>query len=473
MNRQFSISRRKFISGISAATAGIIILPSYGMAPRKFKPGEIVNIGIIGNGGQSMFSINELLKLDDVRIIAIADPAWQWEKESFYKSLTGRGPTKKYIEDFYSGKGLKVKVSDYEDFRLMLDKEKSLDAVVCATPDNTHAYVSITSMRAGKHVYCEKPLAHNIWEVRKMAAVAKETGLATQMGNQGHAKDTLRQTIEYLRSDVIGQVKDVHSWVSATRWIPELNGMPQDNSPVPERLNWDLWLGPTKFYPYNKAYTPVTWRDFWAFGCGALGDFGCHDMDTAFWAFGLGKPESVQIYYVGNRYATKTSPNEISPYGEIGYYNFAETNAHHPLKINWYSGGLRPDHPAVLPQNISLASRGALYIGEKGVILTNGGSTAAPEIFPLSLRESFVPPSPSLPRSKGHHREWIDAIKGGTPALSNFDYASNLTESVLLGVLSLRTGGKKILWDADNMKAKGLPEADEIIKEPVRKGWEM
>lgn len=462
-------SRREFVKNSLGSMVAFTIIPRYVLGGKGFKaPSDKVNIAIVGAGGQSLYSIKELFKLDDVQLTAVADPARLWKDAIFYKKDIGRGPTKKLIESFYAQKTPNYKLAEYEDFRLLLEKEKSLDAIVCATPDNTHAYVSIRAMRAGKHVYCEKPLTHNIWEARKVRDVARETGMATQMGNQGHNSDTIRETIEYLRAGAIGTVRESHSWVGANRWLPKLNGFPEDITPIPEGFNWDLWLGPTVWRPYNSVYTPVSWRDFWVFGCGALGDFGCHDMDSASWAFNLHSPESVEVIPAGNKGSA-----DIAPYGEIGYFKFAEDGEQPQFKLTWYSGGLRPALPDLLPREVKLDSRGAIFVGDKGIILNNGGSRSAPLIFPESLRKTFNPPVPSLPRSKGHHREWVDAIKGGPAALSNFEYASRLVEIVLLGVISLRLGGKIVYWDTQNMKATGLPEADEIIREPVRKGWEM
>lgn len=463
------LPRRKFLKNASMASAGFMFLPRQTIGGKGFvAPSDKVNIGIVGAGGRVMGIIQGLFNKDDVQITTIADPAEYWKNDVLYKADSGRTPTKKRIEEFYSKKRPNFKITEYEDFRDMLKKEKSLDAVVCATPDNTHAYVSIMSMNAGKHVYCEKPLTHNIWEARKMREVAKKTGLATQMGNQLHNLETIRQTVEYLRAGAIGKVKEAHLWVSATRWLPELSGFPVETDSVPHGFNWDLWLGPTAWKPYNKVYTPVKWRDFWIFGCGAMGDFGCHEMDAATWAFNLHSPQTVEVLPAGNK-----GNRDIAPYGEIGYYKFAASGNQHPINITWYSGGLRPSAPEVIPENIAFKNRGAIFIGEKGVILNNGGASSPPEIFPESLRNSFTPPAPSIPRVKGHDREWIDAIKGGAAALSNFDYAATLTEITLLGVLSLRLGGQKIYWDSQNMKATGLPAADEFIREPVRKGWEM
>jgi predicted dehydrogenase len=462
-------SRREFIKNSATSLAALTIVPRHVLGGKGIlAPSDKVNIGIIGAGGQSMYSVNELFKLEDVQMISVADPALLWKNDILYNTDTGRGPVKRLIEDYYKKNKPNYRVSEYDDFKVMLKKERSIDAIVCATPDHAHAYVSISAMRAGKHVYCEKPLTHNIWEARKVRDVAKETGLATQMGNQLHSHIGIRQTVEYLRAGAIGQVKEAHSWVSASRWLPALNGFPTDTTPVPEGFNWDLWLGPSAWRPYNMVYSPVRWRDFWVFGCGALGDFGCHDMDTATWGLNLQTPDTVEVLPAGNKGSAV-----IAPYGEIGYYNFSAKGDQVPLKLTWYSGGLHPPLHELLPVNTNLVSRGAMFIGEKGIILNNGGATSAPQIFPESLQNTFNPPAESIPRSKGHHREWIDSIKGGPAAMSNFDYASRLTEITLLGVLSLRLGGKKIYWDSVNMKATGLPEADEIIKEPPRKGWEI
>jgi len=457
--------RREFIKISLSTLAGLTIVLRHVLGGRGFvTPNDKINIGIVGAGGQSLYSINELFKLEDVQLTSIADPAIYWKNDILYNTDTGRGPTKKHIETYYSKKTPNYQISEYNDFRVMLEKERSLDAIVCATPDNTHAYISIFAMRAGRHIYCEKPLTHNIWEARKVRKVARETGMATQMGNQLHSQNNLRQTVEYFQSDVIGTVSEAHSWVSAS----ELSGFPAESTPTPQGFNWDLWLGPISWYEYNKIYTPVKWRDFWAFGYGTLGDFGCHDMDTVTWAFDLHTPNSVEVLPARNMGSA-----EIAPYGEIGYYNFAAEEKQQPIKLTWYSGGLHPPLHKLLPKNIKLTNRGALFIGDKGIILNNGGGYSAPEIFPGSLENSFSPPAPSIPRSKGHHREWIDAIKGGPAALSNFEHAARLTEITLLGVLSLRLSGEKIYWDTENMKAVGLPEADEIIREPVQKGWEM
>lgn len=461
-------SRRTFVRGASLAAAGFMIVPRHVIGGPGFTaPSDQVTVGIVGAGGKGQKNTTELLKLDDVRVVAIADPSYYWNlQEFYYRSEAGRGLVKKMVEDHYSQKGTEVDVAEYLDFRPMLEKESELDAIMCSTPDHTHAYVSLQAMRAGKHVYCEKPLTHNIWEAREVQKVARDTGLATQMGNAGHSADGMRQTVEYLRAGAIGNVREVHAWVPATRWNPGLMGLPQGTSPKPPGFDWDLWLGPREPVPFHEAYAPVKWRDFWKFGCGALGDFGCHDMDAATWAFNLKAPTSVELHPAGYM------DDEIIPYGEIGYYEFDERGEQAALKLTWYSGGVQPPRPEQLPDGVEMPRRGTLFVGDQGIILNDGGERV-PQLHPESRKASFSPPKPSIPRSNGHFRDWIDAIKGGPAASANFEYGARLTEITLLGVLSLRLGGKKLEWDYDNMKVKGMPEADEFIREPVRDGWEL
>ena len=462
------LSRRQFVQGASLSAAGFMIVPRHVVGgPGFVPPSDQVTVGIVGAGGKGRQNTEELLKFDDVRVVAIADPSDYWNLEEFYyKSKAGRGVVKKMVEDHYRQKKQAIAVAEYMDIRPMLEKESALDAIMCSTPDHTHAFVSLLALRAGKHVYCEKPLTHNIWEARQVQQAARETGLATQMGNVGHSADGMRQTVEYLRAGAIGTVREVHAWVPATRWNPGLMGLPQGTSPKPKGFDWNVWLGPREPVPFHEAYTPVKWRDFWMFGCGALGDFGCHDMDATTWAFHLKAPKSVELHPAGY------SDADIIPYGEIGYYEFDEQGDQAPLKLTWYSGGVQPPRPEQLPASVEMPRRGTLFVGDKGIMLNDGGERV-PQLFPESLRTSFTPPEPSIPRSNGHFRDWVDAIKGGPAASANFEYGARLTEITLLGVLSLRLGGKKLDWDYENMKVKGMPEADAFIREPVREGWEL
>ncbi len=463
-----SPSRRRFVRGAALSAASFLIVPRHVLGGPGFTaPSDQVTVGIVGAGGKGKQNTAELLTFDDVRVVAVADPSYYWNlQEFYYRTEAGRGLVRKMVEEHNDEKGRKGEVGGYLDFRRLLEKEPELDAIMCATPDHTHAYVSLLAMRAGKHVFCEKPLTHNIWEARQVQQVARETGLATQMGNVGHSADGMRQTVEYLRAGAIGTVREVHAWVPATRWNPGLQGLPTGTSPKPAGFNWNQWLGPREPVPYNEAYTPVKWRDFWRFGCGAMGDFGCHDMDAATWAFHLKAPTSVELHPAGY------SDAEIIPYGEIGYYEFEQRGEQQPLKLTWYSGGVQPPRPEQLPTSVAMPRRGTLFVGDEGIILNDGGERV-PQLFPEARASEFTPPEPTLARSNGHFRDWVDAIKGGPAASANFDYGARLTELTLLGVLSLRLGGKKLDWDYENMKVKGLPEADAFIREPTREGWEL
>jgi predicted dehydrogenase len=459
-------SRRDFLK--ASATAGLFtIVPRHVLGgPGFVPPSDKVNVALIGAGGRGFENARELFKQADAQIIAVADPAESFSLEKFYyKGIAGRKPVKDAIEKHYATKSANFRCAEYEDFRLLLEKVKAVDAILCATPDHLHAHVSTIAMRLGKHVYCEKPLTHNIWEVRRVAQVAKETGVATQMGNQGHSSDGIRATCEWIWAGMIGTVREVHAWVGARRWNPTLTGRPPETPPVPAGLNWDLWLGPREPRPFHPAYFPVAWRDFWKFGCSNLGDFGCHDLDAACWALNLRDPLSVEARAAG------ATDAEIGPHGCIAYYHFGPRGAQPPVKVTWYDGGLGPGRPAWLPANERLPSRSILFVGDKGMILC-GGAGGKPRLLAPSPADAFKPPAPTLPRSGGHHRDWLDACKGGKPAGSNFEYGARLTEIAVLGVLALRTG-QRIEWDPDQMKARGVGAADRLIKESYRKGWEV
>ena len=459
-------SRRKFICS-SAVAAAATIVPRHVLGGPKFvPPSEKVNIALIGAGGQGRTNTRALFNERDAQVIAIADPAEQWNLDAFYyKGQAGRKPVKAEIEKHYAGKTPNFRCAEYEDFRVLLEKEKAVDAVLCATPDHAHASVSVRSMLAGKHVYCEKPLTHNIWEAREVARVAKETGLATQLGNHGHSRETIRQTCEWIWDGAIGPVREVQIWVHANRWNKTAQGRPAQGMSVPAGLNWDLWLGPREPRPYHSDYCPVTWRDFWSFGSGGLGDFGCHDLDGPMWALDLGAPTSVEAYPAG------TMDAEIAPYGEICYYDFPARGDKPSVRLTWYDGGLQPPWPADMGRGRPLPNHGVLFIGDKGKLLTEGWG-GQQRFVPFEKTAQYQKPPKKLPRSNGHHRDWLDTCKGGPPASANFEYGAKLTELVLLGVLALRLG-KRIEWDAANLKVPGLPAADALIRENYRKGWEI
>lgn len=467
-SRKGTGSRREFLKRSSLGVVAATIVPRHVLGgPGHVAPSDRVNVAVVGTGGRGLQNARDLMQLPDVRITAVADPAESWDLSNFYyRRVAGRGPACAEIDKHYQASDSGFRCRQFSDYRVMLDSASSeFDAVLCATPDHLHAHVSLSAMRSGKHIYCEKPLTHNIAEARLVAKVAKETGVATQMGNQGHSKDSIRETVELLRSGAIGDVSEVHAWVQSSRWNPTLQHPPTEAQPIPAGLDWDLWCGPRNPPPFHSAYAPVSWRDFWQFGCGALGDMGCHDLDSTVWAFDLDYPDRIEMRSAGD------SDQGMAPYGEIGYFDFTRKDTGKPLRIVWYSGGIKPPTPQGLPTGRELPGRGALFVGSEGGLLC-GGAGGDFQIFPEDVREATKSPAPTIPRSAGHHRDWIDAIKGGPPASSNFEYGAKLTEIVLLGLVALRTG-EIIRWDPAAMKATGVPAADSIIHETYRDGWRL
>ena len=288
-------TRLGFLKGAAGSTALFSIVPRHVLGGAGFvPPSEKVNIAVIGVGGMGMRNVQSLLNEPEARIAAICDVAEETDLSTYwYKCHAGRRPVKALIEEAYAKTTPNYRCADYEDFRLMLEKEKGIDAVLCATPDHTHAFIAITAMRLGKHVYCEKPLAHNIWETRMIAKVARETGVATQMGNHGHSSSGMRTACEWIWDGAIGAVREIHAWSPSRHWRKE-PGRPLETPPVPAGFNWDLWLGPREFRPYHPAYAPYIWRDWWAFGTGSLGNLAVHNLDTAVWALNLEHPLSVE-----------------------------------------------------------------------------------------------------------------------------------------------------------------------------------
>ena len=468
------LTRRKFIATSTVAAAGVSLVPRHVLGGPKFvPPSEKVNVAMVGCGGQGQTNVRGgLFPQADVQIIAVADPIEVQDLHKFYyKSTSGRLPLRDEIQKNYAEKTPNYKVADYEDFRVMLEKEKAIDAILCATPDHNHAYVSVTAMKQGKHVYCEKPLTHNVWEARQVAKVAKETGVATQLGNQGHSGDFIRTTCEMIWAGVIGDVHEVHAWTSASRWNKSHTGGRPADEPTPKGVNWDLWIGTREMRPFSKEYQPVTWRDFWDFGTAPIGDFFCHNFDPACWALDLREPLSIEAHGAGD-----VDPY-IAPVGGIYTYRFGPRSGPHgnmpPVTFTWYDGGLMPPRPEGLEDDDQLGSggNGILFVGDKG-LLTCAGWAGRPILLPGARDAEYKRPPKTLTRSKGHHRDWIDACKGGPQSSANFEYGAALSEVGLLGLAAMRLG-KKMYWDAKSMKATNAPEADKFLKETYRSGWEV
>jgi predicted dehydrogenase len=307
-----------------------------------------------------------------------------------------------------------------------------------------------------------------VWEARTVARVAAETGVATQMGNQGRSGEGHRQTLEWLADGAIGAVREVHVW-SGTMGSLHSTERPQGAPAVPAGLDWDLWLGPRAPHPYHPAYAPCTWRSFWAFGGGTLPDMACHNIDPAFNALSLDTPETIEATAPG-------IDDEVCREGVFVTWRFAARGTRGPLALHWYDGGLRPPTPPDIDpddprQRLGEEDNGILFVGERGYV-TCGGWSGMPRLLPLEKGREYVHPPRTLPRVEGHHADWLRACKGGPTACSNFAYGARLTELVLLGNVALRTR-RRVRWDAENMRATNAPEAEQYLRGTYRPGWEV
>ncbi|MBN1816581.1 MAG: Gfo/Idh/MocA family oxidoreductase [Sedimentisphaerales bacterium] len=457
-------TRRRFMGSAAAFT----ILPRFVLGGSKFvAPSEKIYIAIIGCGGQGRTNARSLFGHKDAQIVAIADPN---EKDDYsryyYGGVAGRLPVKAEVEKQYSVQNPNFRCNDYIDFRQLLDKEKNIDAILCATPDHCHAWVTISAIHRGKHVYCEKPLTHNIYEARMVAKAAKEAGVATQMGNQGRSDEGNRLTCEWIWDGAIGNVREVHAWSGAGGWAGG-RGRPKETPSIPPSLNWDLWLGPKPSRPYHPAYAPYNWRGWWEFGTGCVGDMAVHNLDPAFAALKLGHPISVEAVQ------TDFVDSEVIGGNNHIVWQFGPRGDMPAVTVHWYDGNLRPQRPADLEEGRRLGegTNGILLIGDKGTIM-GGGWSQSPRIIPESKMQAYKRPPKTLPRSKGHHRDWLDACKGEPAASSNFSYGARLTEFVLLGDVAIRAK-KKIEWDGPNRKVTNAPEAQIFVEEQYRPGWDL
>ncbi len=344
----------------------------------------------------------------------------------------------------------------YRDYREMFEKESDLDAVTVGTTDHHHAPASIRAIRAGLHVYCEKPLTHTVFEARLLADEAKKRGLATQMGTQIHAGENYRRVVEIIQSGAIGDVTEVHVWVGKGWGGGEL---PEVTADPPAHLDWDLWLGPAPVRPYAEGrYHPAQWRRWWAFGNGTLGDMACHYMDLPFWALKLRHPTTCEAE------GPEVHP-ETCPQGLIVRYQYPQREELSPVKLTWYDGNLIPKEVA----GERVPGSGVMFVGTEGKMFADYNRY---RLYPTDKYAKFEPPTKSIPSSIGHHNEWIKACKDGSPTTCNFDYSGALTEAVLLGTVAYRLG-TKLDWDAATLKATNCPEADKLVDKEYRAGWEV
>ncbi|MCH9654055.1 MAG: Gfo/Idh/MocA family oxidoreductase [Planctomycetes bacterium] len=401
---------------------------------------EKLNVAVIGIGGRGVANLNAVAKTDN--IVALCD-----------------------IDDKRAGNAYErfPKAKKYTDFRRMLDSmENQIDAVVVSTPDHTHFHPSMMAMTMGKHLYCEKPMAHSVWEVREMTKLAAKKNLATQLGMQRHALANMHRVVELIKSGAIGDVTEVHSWIASNRGMP---AQPVKTVPPPKTLDWDLWIGPAKFRPYalnakgDGALAPYNWRFWWDYGTGETGNFGCHILDIPYWALDLKYPTRVDAS--GPEIDAERTPTDMHT-----HFAFPANDKRPGLKLHWYQS---KKGPAVLKEKgVKLKGANTLFIGSKGMLLTGFGSH---KLFPEKTYEGFKAPEQTIPDSPGFHKEWTDACKGGTTATCNFDYSGPLTETVLLGNTAYRAGGG-FDWDAASLTATGNDKAKPFLYSKFRKGWE-
>ncbi|GIV15715.1 MAG: NADH-dependent dehydrogenase [Armatimonadota bacterium] len=432
------MDRRTFLKGAAIGGLSFLFLRDSRLA-FAYRQNEKLNIAMIGAGGRGRGNLDGVLSEN---IVALCDVDERLA---------------------YSAQQACPKAKFFKDFRKMLEQmRKEIDAVVVSTPDHTHAVAAAMAIRMGKHVYCEKPLTRTIWEARMLRDLARRYKVATQMGNQGTASNELRQGVEVIQSGVLGKVTEIHVWSNRPIW-PQGIDRPKEEMIIPDGLDWELWLGPAPKRPYHEAYHPFKWRGWIDFGTGAIGDMACHTMNMAFWALNLRDPISIEA-------ETSGVNGETFPKWSIVRYQFPQRGDLAPCKMIWYDGGQKP--PVELLQGEQMADSGLLLIGSNGTLYSPGDYGTPFVLLPREKFANYQPPAPSIPRSPGHHQEWINACKGGPAAMSNFDYASALTETALLGNLAIITG-ERIQWDAKRMKAVNCPKADKIIHPVYRKGWTL
>ena len=427
------MKRREFLQQ-SVLGAGGLWLAGCATASRKISANEKLNLGIIGVAHQAQYDMNNVASEN---IVALCDV-----NETYLGAAKQKFPA----------------ANTYHDFRRLLD-QKDIDAVVVATPDHTHAVAAAAALRSGRHVYCEKPLTRTISECRVVTELARQHKLITQIGTQIHSGENYHKVVELIQQGAIGPVNEVHVWVNATYGGKDA---PKDTPPVPPGLHYDLWLGPVAARPYHPDYLPATWRNWWAFGGGALADFGCHFMDLPHWALGLHAPMSAEVVD-----GPRVHPDSTPPYLIVRYEYPAPGGQTKPLKLTWYHGGKKP---TLLPAGISEKwPSGVLFMGEKGTLLADytrhlilRDANFADYAEPKSINSDFTQ----------HHRDWLHAIKTNTPAPSDFAYSGPLTEAALLGNVAFRAGCK-IEWDTKNLRAKNCPAADEFIHHNYRAGWKL
>ena len=457
MKKENKISRRTFLGTSATAAAAFMVVPRHviGAVGDKKAPSDTLNIGCVGVGGKGFsdtqsVSTENIVALCDVDDIMMAD---------FLKS-DEHPPEKKAKYE---------KANKYRDFRLMLDKEKSLDAITVSVPDHNHAAIAMAAIKLGKHVFVQKPLTHTVKEARLLLQAAGQAKVVTQMGNQGHAKEGARLVNEWIWAGAIGTVGEVHAWTNRPIWPQGGIDAPPEVPSVPSTLDWDVWIGPAAFRPYHPLIHPFKWRGLWDFGTGSLGDMGAHILDQPFWALKLGYPTSVQA-------SSSVFSKDYYPLAEIVTYEFPARGPMGPVKLTWYDGGLMPPRPPELEDGRMMGEEGGgvLFLGDKGALMCSVYGEN-PRLIPESRMQEYKRPEKTIPRSPGIHEEWIEAIKKGTKSTTDFEYSAPLTEAMLLANIAVRMkeSNTKLLWNGEKMEFTNLPEANKYIHYEYRPGWSL
>jgi predicted dehydrogenase len=452
-----TVSRRLFLatSAVTVAAAGCATTGSGGTRVRKttqaksgFKsPNQKLNLAAIGAGGKGGGDIMQCHDLGE-NVVALCDPDEQRAAGVFNKIPNAKR---------------------YKDYRVMLEEMgDQIDGCTISTPDHTHAVAASACMKRGIHIYVQKPLTKSIYEARYLTELARKTGTMTHMGNQGHCGDGVRDLCEMIWAGMIGEVKEVHAWTNRPIW-PQGIKDPLPPQEVPESLDWDSWLGPAPFRPYNEKYAPFNWRGWWDYGCGALGDMACHILDPVNWALNLGYPSSVECLMEEGT-SEQTFPNK-----SIIKFEFPARPGFPALPVTWYDGKIKPEMPAGVAEDYKMDSSGSIFIGTEGILAT-GTYGEGSRIIKGRVGEKARQIIPRLPGNGDDQKAkiaWLYSCKTGIPSVSNFDYSGPFTEWVVMGNLSLRFPGEKLLWDGENMRFTNKKEANNFVHYKYRKGWSL
>jgi predicted dehydrogenase len=446
------LKRRTFLK-TSAAAFGFHFIPRHVLGGEgKLPPSSKLNLAAIGAGGQAA---GDLSNMTSENIVALCD-----------------------VDDRHAADMFKrfPQAKRYRDFRKMLDEQAAkLDCVLVGTPDHTHAVAAMATMNYGKHVYCEKPLAHSVAEVRAMREAARSRKLITQVGNQGHSFDSIRVFCEWIWDGAIGNVTEVHAGCDAFSdiycQVRNLATVAKARPAVPKELDWDLWQGPAAVRPYNPAYSPFTWRGWTRYGTGALGDWVCHIVDPVFWALDLDMPTSIQAKTAGYDPAKDA---DTFPAGAQVTFEFPAKGKRGPLKLVWYDGNQRIPRPAELEAGRQVVGIGAVVIGDRGKIMYGSHGAGGCRLIPETKMQAYKRPEPKIPRVRGsHQQEWLNAVREGRQADSPFEYGGRLSEIGLLGAISIRMSGQKLEYDEKAMRFTNVEEANRLLSPSYRKGWSL